>query len=104
MARLSWTDQAVVDLTNIADFIAKDSVKYAKITVTRIRTVAKQLKEFPLSGRKVPEMNTDHIRELIMGNYRIIYFIVSSERIDIITVHHSSKRLDTEELKKHAPQ
>jgi plasmid stabilization system protein ParE len=37
MARLNWTDQAILDLVNIADSIAKDSVRYAKITVTRIR-------------------------------------------------------------------
>ena len=37
MARLNWTDQAILDLVNIDDFIAKDSVRYAKITVTIIR-------------------------------------------------------------------
>ena len=37
MARLNWTDQAILDLVNIVDFIAKDSVRYAKITVTIIR-------------------------------------------------------------------
>lgn len=31
MARLNWTDQAILDLVNIDDFIAKDSVRYAKI-------------------------------------------------------------------------
>jgi plasmid stabilization system protein ParE len=89
-------------LINIADFIAKDSVRYAKITVTRIRIAAKQLKKFPLSGRIVPETEADNIRELILGNYRIIYSIVSSSRVDILTVHHSAKRLDTDELKRHA--
>ena len=42
MARLNWTDQAILDLVNIADFIAKDSVRYAKITVTRIRVASNQ--------------------------------------------------------------
>ncbi len=37
MARLNWNDQAILNLVNIADFIAKDSVRYAKITVTIIR-------------------------------------------------------------------
>lgn len=102
MARLNWTDQALSDLINIADFIAKDSVRYAKTTVTRIRIAARQLETYQLSGRKVPEANNENIRELILGNYRIIYNVISRDRIDILTVHHSAKRLDTGELIKHS--
>ena len=102
MARLNWTDQAITDLINIAEFIRKDSAKYAKITVQRIRTSARQISQFPFSGRLVPETEMDILREIIIGNYRLIYKIVSKERIDIITVFHSSKQLDTEEMEKHA--
>ena len=42
MARLNWTDQAILDLVNIVDFITKDSGRYAKITVTRIRVASNQ--------------------------------------------------------------
>ena len=101
MARLNWTDQSINDLVNIADFIARDSVRYAKITVGRIRVAARQLKIYPLSGRKVPESDIESIREIILGNYRIIYSIISKDKIDILTVHHSAKRLDIEELTKH---
>lgn len=52
----------------------------------------------PYSGRKVPEINIDSVRELIFGNYRIIYFVASPSRIDILTVHHSAKRLDIEQF------
>ena len=58
MARLNWTDQAILDLVNIVDFITKDSVRYAKITVTRIRVASNQLKKHPLIGRAVPETAT----------------------------------------------
>jgi toxin ParE1/3/4 len=102
MARLNWTDQAILDLVNIADFIAKDSARYAKITVARIRFATRQLKTYPSSGRIVPETETENIRELIFGNYRIIYCVVSPDQIDILTVHHSAKRLDLEELTKHS--
>ena len=55
MARLNWTDQAILDLVNMVDFIAKDSLRYAKITVTRIRVASNQLKNYPSIGRAVPE-------------------------------------------------
>jgi toxin ParE1/3/4 len=93
MVKINWTDQAVEDLTNIAEFIRKDSEKYARITVKNIRDRARQLKQFPTSGKIVPEIEKTEIRELIFGNYRIIYKIFSSTRIDILTVHHSAQQL-----------
>jgi toxin ParE1/3/4 len=96
MARLNWTDQSIEDLINIADFIANDSVKYSVIQLKRIRERAKLLRKHPLLGRVVPETNNESIRELILGSYRIIYRIISEERIDILTVHHSSKLLRIE--------
>ena len=68
MAHLNWIDQAISDLVNIADFIAKDSANYAKITVLRIRIASRQLKIYPQSGRVVPETNIKNIREIILGN------------------------------------
>ena len=98
MARLNCTDQSIEDLINITDFIAKDSVKYSVIQLKRIRERAKLLRKQPLLGRVVPETNSESIRELILGSYRIIYRIISEERIDVLTVHHSAKllRIDIE--------
>ena len=98
MARLNWTDLSIDDLIHIADFISKDSVKYADVQIKRIRERARLLKTQPLLGRIVPEMDDETIRELILGNYRIIYRIISEDRIDILTVHHSAKQLRTELL------
>ncbi len=98
MARLNWTEQSIDDLLNIAEFISKDSVKYAVIQIRRIRERARTLKTQPSLGRIVPELNNDSTRELILGNYRIIYKFISEERIDILTVHHSAKILRIELL------
>ncbi|MBK9108521.1 MAG: type II toxin-antitoxin system RelE/ParE family toxin [Saprospiraceae bacterium] len=93
MVRLNWTPRSLNDLDSIAEFIAEDSVKYAKIQVRRIRNKAKIIKDHIYIGRPVPEHNDPTIREIIMGNYRIIYKIFSKEEIDILTVHHSSSIL-----------
>jgi plasmid stabilization system protein ParE len=66
-------------------------VKYAKIVVNKIFNVTEILEQFPFAGRMVPEFSKKHIRELICGNYRIIYAIVSEEMVDILTIHHSSR-------------
>jgi plasmid stabilization system protein ParE len=41
----------------------------------------------------VPEVNQNEIRELITGNYRIIYQTAGREYAYILTVHHTSRLL-----------
>ncbi len=94
MVKINWTDQAISDLINIAEFIRKDSDKYAILTVKKIRERVKQLKDFPMSGKVVPEYENTEIRELVLGNYRIIYQFHSEYNIDILTLHHSARNLE----------
>jgi len=91
MVSINWTCQAQNDLKNIAEFISRDSVRYAKLQVVKIRLRTNILKKHSFSGRVVPEVNKQNIRELIEGNYRIIYKIVSKTQIDILTIHHSAR-------------
>ncbi|MFD2601124.1 type II toxin-antitoxin system RelE/ParE family toxin [Flavobacterium suzhouense] len=98
MAEVRWTDQALYDIENIAEFIAKDSETYAKIQVERFFEETEILESFPLSGRIVPELKDKTIREIIFGNYRIIYRIFSKEYVDILTIHHSSRLIKNNRL------
>lgn len=94
MVRISWALSAVEDLKSISDYISRDSKKYAKIQVKRLRLRTNRLKQNPRIGRVVPEIQDENIRELIEGNYRIIYKIINKNRIDILTVHHSARNLE----------
>lgn len=93
MVQINWTIQAKDDLKNIADYISKDSVKYAKIHVLKIRKLTEVLKTHKQIGKVVREFDEPNIRELVFRNYRIIYKIVSENRVDIITIHHSARDL-----------
>jgi toxin ParE1/3/4 len=93
MVEIRWTDQSLEDINNIAEFIAKDSERYAKIQVQRFFDKTEVLIYHPNSGRIVPETGDKSTRELILGNYRIIYLIVNSKQIDILTVHHGRRLL-----------
>ena len=88
MVEIAWTDQAIADIQSIAGFISRNSEKYAGIQTERFFERVNILETLPLSGRVVPEANDKAIRELIEGNYRIIYFIVNKKRIDILTIHN----------------
>ncbi len=93
MVEVRWTVQANDDVENIAEYIAKDSEKYASIQVQRFIEATEVLETYPKTGRIIPETNLENLRELIVGNYRIMYAVISDTRVDILTVHHSKRLL-----------
>lgn len=93
MARVRWTPQAPGDLDAIAEFIAADSPHFATLFVIRVLESAERLVDFPNSGRVVPEIGDPAVREIILGNYRVIYRL-RSESVEILTVYHGARLLD----------
>ena len=91
MVKIVLTESALSDLEDIGEFIAKDSVRYAELTVTRLFESVEILETHPKAGKKVPELNNESIRELIRGSYRIIYCLLNETQIEILTVHRSSR-------------
>ena len=92
MVKLMWLESAKNDLKSIYEYIALDSKRYANYQVKRIRDRTKILKDNPNAGKIVSEYNHDSIREIVSGNYRIIYRIVHSELIHIILIHHGARK------------
>ena len=93
MVRIKWTDQAVNDLKDIAEYISKDSKRYARLQIQRIRERTQILKNNSSAGQILELFNNPDIRQLVEENYLIIYQIKDESRIDILTVHHSSRDL-----------
>jgi addiction module RelE/StbE family toxin len=93
VAKVVWTEQAYEDLEAIFEYISHDSLKYAQLLIEKILMSVKRLEIFPESGRIVSELNEKHIRELIVGNYRIIYR-TKHECVEILTVRHSATKLN----------
>jgi len=85
--KVHWTDTAIEHLTAIHDYIAQGSETYAKRVVDRLTRRSQQIGNFPLSGRIVPEFNVEQIREVIEGQYRIVYYI-KPDQIDVLAVIH----------------
>lgn len=91
MAKIVWTDHAISDLNEIGDYIGLNSIHYASKTVEYLFESVNVLLIYPNSGKIVADFDDDSIRELVRGNYRIIYKIISKQRIDILTVHHGAR-------------
>ncbi len=90
--KVYWTVTAEGHLDAIHDHIALDSPVYAKRMVDHLTQKSRQIADFPLSGRMVPEYENDQIREVIEGPYRIIYHN-KSEQIDVVAVIHGAMNL-----------
>ena len=101
MVKIVWTDLSVFELKEIFDYISLDSKRYALNQVERIKSKTLILKSMPDVGRVVPELENSEIRELIEGNYRIIYRIKTKDSVEILTVHHSSRNFYSRELMKY---
>ena len=93
MVEIRWLKEARDDLRNIHDFIAQDSKVYASRQIDKIFSKAQILKTQPHLGHLVEELNDPEIRELLEGRYRIIYRVLSDNRVDILMIHHSSRDL-----------
>ena len=73
MARtIRWTESAINDLEEVAEFIARDSRFYATTVVKEARKAARSLRVSAELGRVVPESNSSNIRELFLWKYRLI--------------------------------
>ncbi|MDO8283267.1 MAG: type II toxin-antitoxin system RelE/ParE family toxin [Thermodesulfovibrionia bacterium] len=87
--KVHWTDNAEGHLDAIHDYIARNSLEYAKIVVDKLTRRSQQISLFPLSGRVVPEFDIEQLREVIEESYRIIYYI-KPDQIDVLAVIHGA--------------
>lgn len=85
------TPKAEEDLRQIFDYLSEYSFEAALLQIERILDKTEILLQFPRLGKVIPELNNNQCRELLIGNYQIAYYIVSDERIDILSIHHSGR-------------
>jgi toxin ParE1/3/4 len=95
--KIVWSPLAIARASEIAAYIAKDKPIASKNWVETVFSKVEQLKFAPEMGRIVPELNKNQFRELIFGNYRIIYRIETS-RISILTIRHGKQILPIQEI------
>lgn len=82
------------DMAEIVQYIARDKPKAARRWVAELRTSVEVLSDFPRLGRVVPEYGDEQTREIIKGQYRIIYKIDNENKtVVILTVNHGKRLL-----------
>jgi addiction module RelE/StbE family toxin len=97
--KVHWTQEAKIQLKEIEAYIAQDSPRVARQTITRLVRRCGQLVELPHSGRVVPEFNRDDLRELLVHPYRVVYRVKADQnQVDIVTLWHYRRLLPREAI------
>lgn len=84
MARLIWADPALLDLEEIADYIALDNPRAASRYVRKVFAAVDRLKRYPSSGKRPEELPDMRYRELVVPPCRIFY---RAERNLVLVLH-----------------
>jgi plasmid stabilization system protein ParE len=95
--KIIWSPLAIDRSSEIADYIAQDKPSAAEKWINTVFSKVEQLKSSPEIGRIVPELNNTQFREIIYGNYRIIYRI-EKKQISVLTIRHGKQILPIDEI------
>jgi plasmid stabilization system protein ParE len=94
---VKWTDHAKAQLRDIHAYIGRDSALYAKRVAEALVNKTIILNGLPRTGRIVPELNEETVRELSLYSYRILYEIKPTH-IEVLAVIHKRRDLRSEDI------
>ena len=57
----------------------------------KLVAAAEQAARFPLSGRRVPELAREDVREILLKSSRLVYLVIGT-RIQVLTVFEGHRR------------
>ena len=92
MAKLIWTEKAIDDLSELAEYVAISDSTAAKQLVQRVLTSVLRLEQHPESGRRLPELPLQNYREVIAPPSRVVYR-VEIEKVLVLRVIRQERDL-----------
>ena len=88
MAEIVWTNPALNDLNNIAEYIAVSNLVAAKQLVKEVFAKVDMLEEYPKSGKSVSELPSLNYRELYVKPCRIFYKFEDNKAFTLHVMRH----------------
>ncbi|MDP4652206.1 MAG: type II toxin-antitoxin system RelE/ParE family toxin [Haliea sp.] len=92
MAELIWTEPALSDLNEIAEYIAVENPPAARALVQRVFSAVERLEKHPASGKFPAELENSRYRDLVCGPCRVFYRH-SKRQVLILYVMRSEREL-----------
>jgi toxin ParE1/3/4 len=96
--KLEWSPLAFRRTHEISEHIRQDNPAAAEAWLQGLFRVIDRVVSFPDSGRVLPEVGKPEIREMLYGEFRIVYRR-TAKRVSIITIRHGRQLIDLGELK-----
>lgn len=94
MAQIIWTEPALSDFNEIAEYIALDDFSTAQKFVRHVLDAVEHLIQFPESGQVPPELSDSRYREIITGPCRVFYrYELEKNKLLIIYVMRGERML-----------
>ena len=87
-----FTDRFLDRVEECTDYIVLDHVPTTIEWARGVFEQCQKLSDQPESGRIVPEFRRPEIREIIHGNYRLVYELKTNQ-IDMLTIWHTRQML-----------
>jgi toxin ParE1/3/4 len=94
MAQLVWTEPALNDLDEIAEYIALDNPSAAANYVQKVFDRVDRLATYPNSGKRPAELHRTLYREIVVPPCRIFYR-VENNKVFILHVMRSERLLQS---------
>lgn len=97
--KIIWSPTAKNRLIEILDYISQDNAEAALDLIDSIEKSVGKLVHNPMIGRIIPELESVHIREIVIQeNYGVIYEIKESS-LEVLTVRHFRKAFSGTQFK-----
>jgi len=94
--KVIWSPLAIEKLEVLAKYIALDKPSAADQWVNDVFDRTDLLASQPELGREVPELLGSNYREVVFGNYRIIYNV--GNEVNILTIRNSRQLISLDNI------
>ncbi|GFD74187.1 type II toxin-antitoxin system RelE/ParE family toxin [Alteromonas marina] len=88
MAEIVWTEPALIDLDNIAEYIAVSNLVAAKKLVKEVFAKVDMLEEYPKSEKSVSELPSLNYRELYVKPCQIFHKFEDNKAFILHVMRH----------------
>ncbi|MFG1495908.1 type II toxin-antitoxin system RelE/ParE family toxin [Saccharospirillum sp. HFRX-1] len=86
MVEIVWTEPALQQLDDIAEYIALDKPQAANQLVAQVFQEVERLARFPDSGRMPPELPASVYREVVVPPCRVFYRYEAAEVVILLVM------------------
>lgn len=92
MAKLIWTEPALADLNERAEYIALENPAASSFLVQQVFFVVERLEQQPTSGKNPAELDGRRYRQVVSGPC-LIFYRHSQEHVLVIYIMRSERQL-----------